>query len=77
MDLVDDINWVPAPNFVDDEAGPQCKKCTHYEDEHLEGKHCIHLMAVKPMNKAEKEFSKSKFIVFTARKLCDCKEFEK
>ena len=53
----------------------QCNNCTHYESEHLEGKHCKQVMYIMPMDEDEQKYANAGHTVITARKLCTCKEF--
>lgn len=67
---------VPSP-IVSLNMGPQCKTCTHYKEEHIEGfDHCAHVMYFLPTPEDLKPWEKTGRVV-RPRKLCICKEFIK
>ena len=65
------------PHEVIIPGAKRCENCTHYEEDHLEGYHCRHLMFEYPMDVDEKKFANAGYQVQTARQLCDCKRFVK
>lgn len=57
---------IEAPNFVDNTAGPQCDKCTHYEGEHNgPNNHCMHVLYTV----------EEPGVTYPPKKYCPCKKF--
>ena len=61
--------------IVDDTAGPQCEKCTHYQAEHNgPNDHCMRIIATGKIPEAE-EYEKAGYTVAGITQRCPCRKF--
>jgi len=68
---IDKSKLVFPKEIVDQEGGPQCENCTHYQKEHIDGdEDCMHVMYYLKLTDREKALGMT-----PGRKLCPCKKF--